>query len=66
MNISFFIAQKLISKNESRFSKPIIKIAITAIALSLTIMLLAIAIITGFQKRNHRQSYWFQFSYSSQ
>ena len=50
MNISFFIAQKLISKNESRFSKPIIKIAITAIALSLTIMLLAIAIITGFQK----------------
>tara|TARA_Y100000385_G_C13087660_1_gene637195 strand:- start:1629 stop:2846 length:1218 start_codon:yes stop_codon:yes gene_type:complete len=49
MNVSFFIAQRLIGKNEHRFSKPVIRIAITAIALSLTVMLLSIAIITGFQ-----------------
>ena len=49
MNVSFFIAQRLIGKNEYRFSKPVIRIAITAIALSLTVMLLSIAIITGFQ-----------------
>ena len=49
MNVSFFIAQRLIGKNEYRFSRPIIRIAITAIALSLTVMLLTLAIIKGFQ-----------------
>ncbi len=49
MNISFFIAKRLIGKNEHRFSRPVIRIAITAIALSLTIMLISIAIIKGFQ-----------------
>ena len=49
MNISFFIAKRLIGKNEYRFSRPVIRIAITAIALSLTVMLMSIAIINGFQ-----------------
>ena len=49
MNVSFFIAQRLIGKNEYRFSRPIIRIAITAIALSLTVMLVSLAIIKGFQ-----------------
>ena len=49
MNVSFFIAQRLIGKNEYRFSRPIIRIAITAIALSLTVMLMTLAIIKGFQ-----------------
>ena len=49
MNVSFFIAQRLIGKNEYRFSRPIIRIAITAIALSLTVMLMSLAIIKGFQ-----------------
>jgi len=49
MNVSFFIAQRLIGKNEHRFSRPVIRIAITAIALSLTVMLMSLAIIKGFQ-----------------
>ena len=49
MNISFFIAKRLIGKNEHRFSRPVISIAITAIALSLTVMLMSIAILKGFQ-----------------
>ena len=49
MNVSFFIAQRLFSKNEHRFSRPVIRIAITAIALSLTVMLMSLAIIKGFQ-----------------
>ena len=49
MNVSFFIAQRLIGKNEYRFSRPVIRIAITAIALSLSVMLLSLAIIKGFQ-----------------
>ena len=47
MNVSFFIAQRLIGKNEHRFSRPVIRIAITAIALSLTVMLMSLAIIKG-------------------
>tara|TARA_B100000886_G_scaffold229919_1_gene160381 strand:+ start:272 stop:1489 length:1218 start_codon:yes stop_codon:yes gene_type:complete len=49
MNLSFFIAKRLIGKNEYRFSRPVIRIAITAIALSLTVMLISLAIIKGFQ-----------------
>ena len=49
MNIALFIARRLIGKNEYRFSRPVIRIAITAIALSLSVMLLSLAIIKGFQ-----------------
>ena len=50
MNFSFFIARRLIGKNEYRFSRPVIRIAIVAISLSITIMLLSLAIVKGFQK----------------
>ena len=49
MNIALFIAKRLIGKNEYRFSRPVIRIAITAIALSVSVMLLSLAIIKGFQ-----------------
>ena len=51
MNVSFFIAQRLIGKNEYRFSRPVIRIAITAIALSLTVMLMSLAIIKVFKTK---------------
>ncbi|MBF45493.1 MAG: ABC transporter permease [Flavobacteriales bacterium] len=50
MSFSFFIARRLIGKNEYRFSRPVIRIAIVAISLSITIMLLSLAIVKGFQK----------------
>lgn len=49
MNLEFFISKKIISSNKG-FSKPIVNIAILGIALGLAIMILTLAIVTGFQK----------------
>ncbi|MBL6658197.1 MAG: ABC transporter permease [Flavobacteriales bacterium] len=49
MNLDLFIAKRLIGKNEYRFSRPVLRIAITAIALSVSVMLLSLSIIKGFQ-----------------
>ncbi len=49
MNTEFFISQKIISGSKG-FSKPIVNIAILGIALGLTVMLLTLTIVTGFQK----------------
>lgn len=50
MNLELFIAKRLTSKGSHRFSQPIIRIATLAIALSLAVMILATAVVTGFQK----------------
>lgn len=50
MNLELFIAKRLTSKGSHRFSQPIIRIATLAIALSLVVMILATAVVTGFQK----------------
>lgn len=51
LNIEQFIAKRIISsdKTGNRFSKPIIRIAVLGIALGLAVMILTIAVITGFQ-----------------
>ncbi|MBI3501274.1 MAG: ABC transporter permease [Bacteroidetes bacterium] len=49
MNTEFFISKKIISGNKG-FSKPIVNIAILGIALGLIVMILTLAIVTGFQK----------------
>ena len=49
MNTEFFISKKIISNNKG-FSKPIVNIAIIGIALGVTVMILTLAIVTGFQK----------------
>ncbi len=52
MNLENFIARRIIRDkgNALRFSKPVVNIAIVSITLSLGVMLLAIAIVTGFKK----------------
>jgi lipoprotein-releasing system permease protein len=52
MNLPYFIAERLIRgrKETSSFSKPINVIAITGIAMGLAVMILAVAILTGFKK----------------
>ena len=50
MNIELFLAQRLNKQTNSRFSRPIIRIATLAIALSVAVMILATAVVTGFQK----------------
>ena len=50
MNTELFIARRILSKNKANFSRPVVRIAILSIGLGLTVMFVAIAILTGFQK----------------
>lgn len=52
MNTELFIARRLFREKESRhhLSRRIIHIALAGIALGITVMLLAVAIVTGFKK----------------
>ena len=47
--VEFFISKRIVSGNKG-FSKPIVNIAILGIALGLAVMIITIAVITGFQK----------------
>lgn len=52
MNLEYFIAKNIVKggKNEKRFTKPVIRISIAAIALGLTVMIASVAIVLGFQR----------------
>ncbi|HEX2968427.1 MAG TPA: ABC transporter permease [Bacteroidales bacterium] len=53
MNLPYFIAERLIKGrlHESSFSRPVNVIAVTGIALGLAVMILAVAVLTGFKKQ---------------
>jgi len=53
MNLPYFIAQRLIKgrKEGASFSKPINVIAVAAIAIGVAVMILAVAILTGFKQQ---------------
>jgi len=44
------MANRMMARNQARFSRPIVVIAIISIALGLSVMFLSIAILSGFQK----------------
>lgn len=50
MNYSFFIARRLSFGSDGRRSSPAVRVATIAIALSVTVMLAAIAIVSGFKR----------------
>jgi len=50
LNTELFVARRIVSRNKGNFSRPVVVIAIVSIALGLTVMFVAIAILTGFQK----------------
>ncbi|MFO8054671.1 MAG: FtsX-like permease family protein [Bacteroidales bacterium] len=50
MRFESYLAYRIINKDRDNFSRPIIRISITAIALGVSIMLVSIAIVTGFQQ----------------
>jgi len=52
LNIERFIAKRIIfgSVGTSQLSRPIVRISVLGIALGLAVMILTIAIVTGFQK----------------
>ena len=51
MNIEFFIARRLTIDKESKqaISRPIISISVLAISLSLAVMIISVAVVTGFK-----------------
>ncbi|MEO6903645.1 MAG: FtsX-like permease family protein [Bacteroidia bacterium] len=51
MNIERFVAKRIISgkNNDSQLSRPIVRISVIGIALGLTVMILTVCIVTGFQ-----------------
>lgn len=49
MKTALFIARRIIRKDSFNYSRPIIRIAILSIVLGLSMMILAVAILTGFQ-----------------
>lgn len=50
MNIPFFIARRLSLKSGERKNAPAVSVAITAVALSIAVMLAAVAIVFGFKR----------------
>lgn len=49
MNVPFFIARKVSASGQRSFSRLIIRIAIAAVALSMSVMIVATALIAGFK-----------------
>lgn len=49
MNLPAFIARRISSKDKDNLSGPAVRIAITAIALGLSVMMISIAVLVGFQ-----------------
>lgn len=49
MNLSFFIARRFLVKQKGTFSSFIIRIAVVATALSVAVMVVALAVVTGFK-----------------
>lgn len=51
-NVEYFIAKRLFTakENNNSYTKPILRIAILAISLSIAVMLLSVIVVTGFKK----------------
>ncbi len=51
MNFEFFIASRIVSKSRTNFSRPIVRLSVISVALGLSVMIISVAIVTGFQKQ---------------
>lgn len=59
MNLERFIAGRLFSQSEANFSRPIVKLSIFSVALGLAVMIVAVAILSGFQKEIRNKVFGF-------
>ena len=51
MNTELFIARRLVKGGPGSFSAPVIRIAIISIVIGIAVMIVSVAIVTGFQKQ---------------
>ncbi|NVO18176.1 MAG: ABC transporter permease [Bacteroidetes bacterium] len=51
MNYELFIAKRIIKGGRGGFSGPVVKISVVSVALGLAVMIVAVAIVTGFQRQ---------------
>jgi lipoprotein-releasing system permease protein len=51
VNVELFIAKRIISGNKTNFSKPIVRLGVISVALGISVMIISIAIVTGFQQQ---------------
>ncbi|HPT14346.1 MAG TPA: ABC transporter permease [Bacteroidales bacterium] len=51
MNYEFFIARRIIHAGKGSFSGPVVKIAVASVGIGLAVMIIAVAIVTGFQRQ---------------
>jgi len=51
LNLEYFIAKRFLNKNNKNFSESIIKVSVAGIALGISVMILSVAIVTGFQQK---------------
>src|SRR6185436_1016847 len=59
MNIALFITRRIALSRQPSFSRFIIRIAVVAVALSVSVMIIAGAMVTGFQKEISRKVFGF-------
>lgn len=51
MNVELFIANRITSRGKGNFSRPIVRLGIISVALGLAVMIISVAIVTGFQQQ---------------
>jgi lipoprotein-releasing system permease protein len=51
LNFEVFIANRIVSKTKGNFSRPIVRLSIISVALGLSVMIISVAIVTGFQQQ---------------
>jgi len=51
LNVELFIAGRIVSRGKANFSKPIVRLGIISVALGLSVMIISVAIVTGFQQQ---------------
>jgi lipoprotein-releasing system permease protein len=51
LNFEFFIASRIFLKGKANFSRPIVRFGIVSVMLGLAVMVLSVAIVTGFQEQ---------------
>jgi len=51
LNFEIFIASRILKKGKANFSRPIVRLGTISVALGLSVMIISISIVTGFQQQ---------------